>query len=140
MSAYIQQYERRQHAQALRLASDMFKTGIDAAWKHGSLTEHGLAAGTGGPLLIKVTAICSRMENGQYSRKDRVALAKYMSALEVWVRDNAANTYDVSIEGDSRGPWKIVALSAETALENAKKLLALMGIKHGELKAVEVAG
>ena len=135
-------FERPQHVQALQLASCMFKTGMDSAWKNGSQVEHGLAAGTGGALLSKATLICGRMaDGGRYNREDMAVLARTMSALESWVQECAAKDYDVladAPDGKQRGPWKMIALSAEGARKNAKILLAQMGVKHKELHVRQV--
>ena len=125
-------FKHNQHAEALQLASDMFQTGLDGVWKHGSLVEHGLAAGTGGVLLAKVAAICDDMIGGRYTPADKALLAMTLAALEVWVRENTPKTYDVGValKGIRRGPWRIRSVSPKSAIKTAQNLLTLQGIKY----------
>ena len=135
-------YERHQHIQAIQIASDMFKTGMDSARKHGSQVEHGLAAGTGGALLSKAAAICGRMaDGGRYNREDKAILARTIAALEAWVQDNTPNTYEATASlgnGNSLGPWKILTLSSSTAVKLTQDLLAIQGIKYESINIQRV--
>lgn len=132
-------YERHQHDQALQLASVMYKTGMDHVWKHGSLADHGLAAGSGGALLSKVTLICGRMaDGGRYNRDDKATLVKTMTALAAWSQEHATDLYEVKAHlgnGNYLGPLTVRSSSGEAAIKHMRTRLDAEGVEFDSLHA-----